>query len=72
MIRWGQPGAPLHSLTATPDETDAPSTSLRRTQGGFSVVRWREDGITYWAVSDLAMAELEEFARLFRSHVTAR
>lgn len=62
----------LVSLTATPDEADIPSTPLRLTRDGFSVVRWREDGITYWAVSDLAMTELEELAKLFRSDVAVR
>ncbi len=62
----------LISLTATPEETNAPSTSLRLTRDGFSVLTWGEDGIAYWAVSDVAMADLEEFARLFRSHVAAR
>jgi anti-sigma factor RsiW len=34
---------------------------------GFNVVRWKDDGVMYFAVSDLNLAELEEFARLFRT-----
>jgi anti-sigma factor RsiW len=34
---------------------------------GYNLVRWTEDGVAYWAVSDLAAPELEDFARLFRT-----
>ncbi|MEA2968074.1 MAG: hypothetical protein QOE78_1335 [Alphaproteobacteria bacterium] len=27
---------------------------------------WRENGVSYWAVSDLGVGELETFAQLFR------
>ena len=34
---------------------------------GYNVVHWTENGVSYWAISDLAAAKLEDFARLFRT-----
>jgi anti-sigma factor RsiW len=34
---------------------------------GYNVYRWTEDGVAYWAVSDVASADLDEFAELFRA-----
>jgi anti-sigma factor RsiW len=30
-------------------------------------VSWRENGISYWAISDLAVGELQAFVRLFKT-----
>jgi anti-sigma factor RsiW len=38
--------------------------------GGHSVVRWAQGGMTFWAVSDLNAAELTDFARLFGERAT--
>jgi len=35
-------------------------------QNGFNIVRWSKDGMTFWAVSDLNSAELQQFAQLFK------
>jgi hypothetical protein len=32
---------------------------------GYSVYRWTEGEISYWAVSDVASADLGKFAELF-------
>lgn len=48
---------------AWPADTAAPeprSESLT----GYNIVSWTRGGITYWAVSDLNRAELQEFSRL--------
>jgi anti-sigma factor RsiW len=37
---------------------------------GYHVVGWTEGGVSYWAVSDVGMHELEEFVRLFRAAPT--
>jgi anti-sigma factor RsiW len=37
-----------------------------QTRQGFQLVRWTQDGMTYWAVSDLNEEELLRFAELFR------
>jgi len=31
---------------------------------GFNIIRWSNGGMTYWAVSDLNLAELQQFAQL--------
>lgn len=56
----------LISLTQVPGETVGPSM-IRRTSGGYNLVGWTDDGVAYWAISDLGMTDLENFARLFRS-----
>ena len=38
-----------------------------RTVNGYNVVHWIENGVSYWAISDVAPKDLEEFARLFRA-----
>jgi anti-sigma factor RsiW len=32
---------------------------------GFSIVHWREGGMRFWAISDVAAADLQDFARAF-------
>jgi len=34
---------------------------------GYNIVRWTENGVTYWAISDVEAKELETFAQLFRT-----
>ncbi len=36
-------------------------------RSGYNYVRWSQDGMTFWAVSDLAADELNDFAKLFRA-----
>jgi anti-sigma factor RsiW len=52
------------SLTALPAKLGA---SPPRAIDGYNIVDWTDGNITYWAVSDLAAPELEEFARAFRA-----
>jgi len=33
---------------------------------GYNLIRWTNAGMTYWAVSDLNLAELQQFAQLFK------
>jgi anti-sigma factor RsiW len=54
----------LISLTAIPDASAAVSKS--QAVRGYNLIAWTTDGVTYWAVSDLNVSELEAFARLFR------
>ena len=63
-------GRRLHiiSLSAIPDEGRGPAA--RRSSNGYNVVSWRENGVSYWAVSDLGVGELETFAQLFRKAPT--
>jgi anti-sigma factor RsiW len=55
----------LISLTAVPAAgVKAPS---RRTIAGFNVLDWSENGVRYWAVSDLGATDLDGFAKAFRA-----
>jgi anti-sigma factor RsiW len=48
---------------SSPGDEVAPATA---TQQGFRMIRWMKSGMTFWAVSDLNMGELQEFVRLIR------
>jgi anti-sigma factor RsiW len=52
------------SLTALPASHRA-GTPIRPIDG-YNVVEWTDGPLTYWAVSDLAAPELENFAKAFR------
>jgi len=60
----------LISLTATPAESHFESGKTPRTVNGYNVVHWIENGVSYWAVSDVAAKDLEDFAQLFRTSPT--
>lgn len=47
------------------ENRDAPKVS----QHGFNLIHWNTSEMTYWAVSDLNPAELEEFAGLIRERM---
>jgi anti-sigma factor RsiW len=55
----------LISLTAVPNASVGNRTS--QTVQGYNMIAWTTDDMTYWAVSDLNLEELEMFARLFRA-----
>jgi anti-sigma factor RsiW len=54
----------LISLTAIPAE--ASRTPARRTIAGYNLLDWTENGVRYWAVSDLGAGDLDSFAKAFR------
>ncbi len=55
----------LISLTAIPaTSVNAPA---RRTIAGYNVLEWSDNGVRYWAVSDLGAADLDSFAKAFRA-----
>jgi anti-sigma factor RsiW len=45
---------------------DSPETVV--TTQGYHLLRWRDAGVAYWAVSDLNVPELSEFASRYRGH----
>ena len=57
----------LISLTAVPAEGGFKLDRSPRSINGYNVVHWVENGVSYWAISDLEAKELEDFARLFRT-----
>ena len=52
----------VYSWPATAPGNRAPT---ERDDRGYHLVTWTEDGLTYWAVSDLNRDELREFVRVF-------
>jgi anti-sigma factor RsiW len=41
-----------------------------RTAEGYHVIGWSDRGVSYWAVSDVGMGELQNFVKLFRAAPT--
>ena len=54
----------LISLSAVPAGRNAGVAP--RAIAGYNILTWTENGITYWAVSDLAASDLDKFAKAFR------
>ena len=47
--------------------TQAPAMSEKASERqGYNLIRWSNGGMTYWAVSDLNLAELQQFVQLVR------
>jgi anti-sigma factor RsiW len=57
----------LISLTAVPAAGSANAPLVLRHVEGYNVLRWIDDGVAYWAISDMAAADLDRFAQLFRT-----
>ena len=55
------------SLTEVPSPGRPDAAPRNQTDNGYNLVTWTGGGVTYWAVSDLAGAELMRFAELFRT-----
>ena len=56
----------LITLMVWPADRDTPVAALSRSQQGYHQLHWTTTSYSYWAVSDLGTAELEEFAELVR------
>jgi anti-sigma factor RsiW len=56
----------LISLTAVPVSGVANATQVLHAVDGYSVVSWTNDGVAYWALSDISASVLEHFVQLFR------
>jgi anti-sigma factor RsiW len=57
----------LISLTEVPAGSRLEVTRTPGTINGYNIVHWTENGVSYWAISDLAASKLEDFAQLFRT-----
>jgi len=53
------------SVTAIPAPSLARSSPAPHPADGYGIVRWTENGVAYWAVSDVGADELDSFVRLF-------
>src|SRR5260221_721064 len=47
--------------------TGQPRAAASLAERGYNVVHWTASGMSFWAVSDVAVAELREFARLYQN-----
>jgi anti-sigma factor RsiW len=59
------------NLFVWPSTRDGGIGEPKWSRHGFNVIHWKASEMTYWAVSDLNPAELEEFAGLIRARVAA-
>jgi anti-sigma factor RsiW len=57
----------LISVTATQGLGAPPR---ERAADGYHVIGWTDGGVSYWAVSDMGLGELEKFVQLFRNAPT--
>jgi anti-sigma factor RsiW len=57
----------LHLVSHTALPAAQAAAAPRRAIDGYNVVEWTDADHAYWAVSDLARPELEEFAAAFRA-----
>jgi anti-sigma factor RsiW len=55
------------NLFIEPAATRGHTDPARSTRRGYNLLHWTQNGMDYWAVSDLNAAELREFAALFDS-----
>jgi anti-sigma factor RsiW len=62
--------AHIISLSAIPAESSPQAVSARKAIKGYNIVQWNDDGVDYWAASDLNTGELHTFARLFQAAVS--
>ncbi|MEP6493534.1 MAG: anti-sigma factor [bacterium] len=53
------------NVYAWPAAARAAGAMTETTERGYHLVRWQNDGIEYWAVSDLNRPELDQFVRDF-------
>jgi anti-sigma factor RsiW len=60
-------GKHLVSVIAVPDPGRADAPSAPSEVNGYNIIRWTEDGVGYWAVSDVAAADLGKLVMLFRT-----
>ena len=56
----------LISLMAVPSDQAPGIPAERRTIAGYNVLSWTQGGVVYLAVSDVAAADLDAFAKAFR------
>jgi len=54
-----------------PSTTEGDLDEQHSSRHGFNVIHWNATGMTYWAVSDLNVSELEEFAGSVRERIAS-
>jgi anti-sigma factor RsiW len=54
-------------VTAVPESGRADSPPAHSEVNGYNMYRWTEDGVGYWAISDIAPADLNKLVTVFRT-----
>jgi anti-sigma factor RsiW len=54
------------SVTAISSSSGGKGSIAPHPVNGFNLVNWNDGDLTYWAISDLNMGELNMFAKLFQ------
>src|SRR5258708_2358049 len=54
------------NLFIWPSTSNSSTAENLRTQQGYNVIHWSQDGMEYWAVSDVNQGELRNFVQLVR------
>src|SRR5262249_19828105 len=56
------------NLFVWPAEGTAPANQQASVHQGYNLIRWSNEGMSYWAVSDLNLAELQQFVQLLQEN----
>jgi anti-sigma factor RsiW len=54
------------NLFTWPSSSSAANGRREVKRSGYNILSWSQDGMTYWAVSDLQRSELDQFAQLYK------
>lgn len=54
------------NLFVFPEESSVPAAEGSTLKQGYNMVHWNQSGMTCWAVSDLNLDELRQFAQLYQ------
>lgn len=54
------------NLFVFPAQSRAPASEGSTLKQGYNLIHWDRSGMTYWAISDLNLEELRQFAHLFQ------
>ncbi len=54
------------NLFTWPSTSSSSNGQIEVKQNGYNILNWTQDGMTYWAVSDLQRSELDQFAQLYK------
>jgi anti-sigma factor RsiW len=54
------------NLFTWPSPSGAPSEQSEVKRSGYNILNWTQDGMTYWAVSDIQRTELDQFVQLYK------
>jgi len=57
----------LINVFVWPAKSGSKSTAQASVSQGYNLIRWTNSGMEWWAISDLNLAELQQFAQLLQS-----